>query len=200
MSYTYYSSSASGSPSASETASNNTSPAPLSTPLWPSKVSDETDSQSTHSRGTPNRMPVDLPRGASTGKGGCWCASYHPTLSHFANMSPSIIGHVACEERCALNEIEPSTSLELTTSQKCDEQREDNSCHTCKRLRIECLGWGTRRPEWMRVSTVCAFMISLSSSYRTRKLWKNIKLASKLSLRVLALSAVSQNRRYCRPV
>ncbi|KAG2076485.1 hypothetical protein BDR04DRAFT_1125605 [Suillus decipiens] len=33
---------------------------------------------------------------------------------------------------------------------KCDEQREGNSCHTCKRLRIECLGWGTRRPEWMR--------------------------------------------------
>ncbi|KAG1858705.1 hypothetical protein C8R48DRAFT_547734, partial [Suillus tomentosus] len=33
---------------------------------------------------------------------------------------------------------------------KCDEQREDNSCSTCKRLRIDCLGWGTRRPEWMR--------------------------------------------------
>ncbi|KAG2364613.1 fungal-specific transcription factor domain-containing protein [Suillus spraguei] len=33
---------------------------------------------------------------------------------------------------------------------KCDEQREGNSCHTCKRLRIDCLGWGTRRPEWMR--------------------------------------------------
>ncbi|KAG1858831.1 fungal-specific transcription factor domain-containing protein [Suillus subluteus] len=33
---------------------------------------------------------------------------------------------------------------------KCDDQREDNSCQTCKRLRIDCLGWGTRRPEWMR--------------------------------------------------
>ncbi|KAG1905426.1 uncharacterized protein F5891DRAFT_689685 [Suillus fuscotomentosus] len=33
---------------------------------------------------------------------------------------------------------------------KCDEQREANSCHTCKRLRIDCLGWGSRRPEWMR--------------------------------------------------
>ncbi|KAG2336984.1 hypothetical protein BDR05DRAFT_78235 [Suillus weaverae] len=33
---------------------------------------------------------------------------------------------------------------------KCDERREDNSCLTCKRLRIDCLGWGTRRPPWMR--------------------------------------------------
>ncbi|KAJ8597306.1 hypothetical protein M405DRAFT_724673 [Rhizopogon salebrosus TDB-379] len=113
MSYTYYSSSASGSPSpSSETASNNTSPAVLSAPLWPSKASDETDSQSTHSRGTPNRMPVDLPRGVPTSRGGCWT--------------------------CRLRR------------KKCDEQREGNSCHTCKRLRIECLGWGTKRPEWMR--------------------------------------------------
>ncbi|KAG1735168.1 hypothetical protein EDD22DRAFT_787783, partial [Suillus occidentalis] len=32
---------------------------------------------------------------------------------------------------------------------KCDEQQKDNSCRTCDRLRIDCLGWGTRRPEWM---------------------------------------------------
>lgn len=113
MSYPYYSSSASGSPSpSSETPSNNTSPAHISAPLWPSKASDETDSQSTHSRETPNRMPADLPRGGLTGRGGCWT--------------------------CRLRR------------KKCDEQREGNSCHTCKRLRIDCLGWGTRRPEWMR--------------------------------------------------
>ncbi|KAG0706747.1 fungal-specific transcription factor domain-containing protein [Suillus ampliporus] len=113
MSYTYCSSSASGSPSPpSETASNNTSPTLISTPLWPSKTSDETDSRSTHSRETPNRMPVDLPRGVSIGRGGCWT--------------------------CRLRR------------KKCDEQREGNSCHTCKRLRIDCLGWGNKRPEWMR--------------------------------------------------
>ncbi|KAG1781714.1 fungal-specific transcription factor domain-containing protein [Suillus placidus] len=113
MSYAYGSSSASGSPSpSSETPSNNTSPAHISAPLWSSKASDETDSQSTHSRGTPNRMPADLPRGGLTGRGGCWT--------------------------CRLRR------------KKCDEQREGNSCHTCKRLRIDCLGWGTRRPEWMR--------------------------------------------------
>lgn len=35
--------------------------------------------------------------------------------------------------------------------QKCDEQREGDTCRTCKRLTITCLGWGARRPEWMRV-------------------------------------------------
>ncbi|TFK50025.1 hypothetical protein OE88DRAFT_1661522 [Heliocybe sulcata] len=33
---------------------------------------------------------------------------------------------------------------------KCDEQREDDSCATCRRLRITCLGWGPRRPEWLK--------------------------------------------------
>ncbi|KAI6155245.1 fungal-specific transcription factor domain-containing protein [Pisolithus tinctorius] len=33
---------------------------------------------------------------------------------------------------------------------KCDEQREGDSCHTCNRLKIKCLGWGSKRPDWMR--------------------------------------------------
>ncbi|GJE94614.1 Zn(II)2Cys6 transcription factor [Phanerochaete sordida] len=34
---------------------------------------------------------------------------------------------------------------------KCDEERVDgDSCKTCRRLGIECLGWGVRRPDWMR--------------------------------------------------
>ncbi|KAF9485136.1 hypothetical protein BDN70DRAFT_848342 [Pholiota conissans] len=33
---------------------------------------------------------------------------------------------------------------------KCDEQREGDSCRTCKRLTIKCLGWGPKRPDWMR--------------------------------------------------
>ncbi|KAF8589458.1 hypothetical protein K439DRAFT_1657899, partial [Ramaria rubella] len=33
---------------------------------------------------------------------------------------------------------------------KCDEQRENGSCQTCIRLKIDCLGWGVRRPDWMR--------------------------------------------------
>ncbi|KAJ7158512.1 fungal-specific transcription factor domain-containing protein [Mycena filopes] len=33
---------------------------------------------------------------------------------------------------------------------KCDENRQGNSCRTCIRLTIQCLGWGPKRPEWMR--------------------------------------------------
>ncbi|KAH7884373.1 fungal-specific transcription factor domain-containing protein [Phlebopus sp. FC_14] len=33
---------------------------------------------------------------------------------------------------------------------KCDEIRQGDSCHTCNRLKIKCLGWGSKRPEWMR--------------------------------------------------
>lgn len=37
-------------------------------------------------------------------------------------------------------------------TQKCDEQREEgDSCRTCRRLQLDCLGWGPRRPDWMRV-------------------------------------------------
>ncbi|KAG8817567.1 hypothetical protein FRC19_011276 [Serendipita sp. 401] len=34
---------------------------------------------------------------------------------------------------------------------KCDEnKRTDGSCETCQRLKIECLGWGAKRPDWCR--------------------------------------------------
>ncbi|TFY54004.1 hypothetical protein EVJ58_g9120 [Rhodofomes roseus] len=35
---------------------------------------------------------------------------------------------------------------------KCDEEQEQDGgpCKTCRRLGIECLGWGARRPDWMR--------------------------------------------------
>lgn len=35
---------------------------------------------------------------------------------------------------------------------KCDEQKVDNgeSCETCKRLRLHCLGFQDRRPDWLR--------------------------------------------------
>ena len=36
--------------------------------------------------------------------------------------------------------------------QKCDEIRVGDSCSTCIRLTIDCLGWGPKRPAWMRVS------------------------------------------------
>ncbi|KAI0671469.1 fungal-specific transcription factor domain-containing protein [Trametes maxima] len=34
---------------------------------------------------------------------------------------------------------------------KCDEQpNDDGACQTCVRLRLQCLGFGAKRPEWMR--------------------------------------------------
>ncbi|KZP31796.1 hypothetical protein FIBSPDRAFT_775867 [Athelia psychrophila] len=35
---------------------------------------------------------------------------------------------------------------------KCDGNRAEDSgaCETCRRLQIECLGWGSKRPEWMK--------------------------------------------------
>ncbi|KAF8638302.1 hypothetical protein AX17_002322 [Amanita inopinata Kibby_2008] len=36
---------------------------------------------------------------------------------------------------------------------KCDEQKsERGNCKTCDRLRLECLGYGVKRPEWLRSS------------------------------------------------
>ncbi|KAH9856614.1 fungal-specific transcription factor domain-containing protein [Lenzites betulinus] len=38
---------------------------------------------------------------------------------------------------------------------KCDEQpNEDGACQTCVRLRLQCLGFGAKRPEWMRNNSV----------------------------------------------
>ena len=33
---------------------------------------------------------------------------------------------------------------------KCDEEGDGDSCNTCLSLRIKCLGWDPKRPEWMR--------------------------------------------------
>ncbi|KAG1887058.1 hypothetical protein F4604DRAFT_1719884, partial [Suillus subluteus] len=36
---------------------------------------------------------------------------------------------------------------------KCDEQpNNDGSCQTCVRFRLECLGFGAKRPEWLRAT------------------------------------------------
>ena len=32
----------------------------------------------------------------------------------------------------------------------------NGQCETCVRLRLQCLGFGAKRPEWMRVSAVFA--------------------------------------------
>ena len=66
-------------------------------------------------------------------------------------------------DRRALRELDAHRSLffaffhPCATSprdiQKCDEQpNEHGACQTCVRLRLQCLGFGAKRPDWMRVS------------------------------------------------
>ncbi|KAH7106314.1 fungal-specific transcription factor domain-containing protein [Auriculariales sp. MPI-PUGE-AT-0066] len=33
---------------------------------------------------------------------------------------------------------------------KCDEEDVDGKCSMCRRLKLDCLGWSTKRPDWMR--------------------------------------------------
>ena len=43
--------------------------------------------------------------------------------------------------------------------QKCDEKMDnEGSCQTCARLRLQCLGFGAKRPDWMRV---CPFILCM---------------------------------------
>ncbi|CAA7266981.1 unnamed protein product [Cyclocybe aegerita] len=54
---------------------------------------------------------------------------------------------------------------------KCDEQREGDSCKTCKRLTIKCLGWGPKRPDWMRdKKNVDAYKASIKAQLSSKGL------------------------------
>ncbi|KAJ3487785.1 hypothetical protein NLJ89_g11681 [Agrocybe chaxingu] len=54
---------------------------------------------------------------------------------------------------------------------KCDEQREGDSCKTCKRLTIKCLGWGPKRPDWMRdKENVDAYKASIKAQLSSKGL------------------------------
>ena len=72
--------------------------------------------------------------------------------------------------------------------QKCDEQpNEEGACQTCVRLRLQCLGFGAKRPDWMRVSV-----------YRSARLGANTY--SRVSRRTTAsLSFVTRSRRSSLP-
>lgn len=85
--------------------------------------------------------------------------------------------------------------------QKCDEQREGDSCKTCRRLTIKCLGWGPKRPDWMRVSGHVASQLLDQLTYfpRTRRTSMRTRQASKLSSRELASSVVNLGITPCKP-
>ncbi|KAI0091027.1 fungal-specific transcription factor domain-containing protein [Irpex rosettiformis] len=97
-----------------------TSPLSLSATLATAQDEHERDNDSSR-RSTPARSsPQDLTRSRPPTRGGCW----------------------TCRIR---------RKILFVDVQKCDEERVDgDSCKTCNRLGIKCLGWGTRRPDWMK--------------------------------------------------
>ena len=143
-------------PSASTSA---TSPLSLSAPLTTSQ--DEHERETDSRRSTPARLsPQDLTRSRPPTRGGCWYVAARSftrdaSSTHSHSHTLLLLGRVVSDERyvtiLCTHEYVLISSADV---QKCDEERvEENSCRTCKRLGIKCLGWGTRRPDWMRVST-----------------------------------------------
>lgn len=76
-----------------------------------------------------------------------WRASRVPALAHRTLARTCRVRRKVCVPR----RVRAATALTAAV-QKCDEERvEDDSCKTCRRLGIQCLGWGPKRPDWMRV-------------------------------------------------
>jgi len=49
---------------------------------------------------------------------------------------------------------------------RCDETQDDTgACLACKRLDIECLGWGTKRPEWYVILLIIAIGSNFFGSF-----------------------------------
>ncbi|PCH39388.1 hypothetical protein WOLCODRAFT_29530 [Wolfiporia cocos MD-104 SS10] len=94
---------------------------------------------------------ADVTRSPSAGKGGCWWVPVVLCVSAHADR-PS---RRTCRLRRKVRAITDRRLSRLTRRQKCDEERDaaDGACKTCRRLSIECLGWGAKRPDWMRVRT-----------------------------------------------
>ena len=71
-----------------------------------------------------------------------------------------------------------SLLMQPASQQKCDEKRmgEDGPCETCYRLKLECLGFGAKRPDWLRVR---AFATGFSTSPHMRHLFDRNRPASR---------------------
>jgi len=52
---------------------------------------------------------------------------------------------------------------------KCDEHRVGDACQACMRLRIECLGFGAKRPDWMKDRNVVNLIRERIKSYLASK-------------------------------
>ena len=80
-------------------------------------------------------------------------------------------GCYTCRIRRKVRPVVPYSNLShpphllLRLCQKCDEKRinnEDGPCETCIRLKLECLGFGAKRPDWLRVRCHMLILYRLS--------------------------------------
>ena len=74
-------------------------------------------------------------------------------------------------------------SIHSPTQQKCDEQMTpEGSCQTCVRLRLQCLGFGAKRPDWLRVPIHSTTLFTHSLFSRRVVLWLISERRSRPSL------------------
>lgn len=122
------------------------------------------DREQRSSRSTPARSsPNDLTRSRSAGRGGCWYVTKYYSCRQRDHQFTVFFLIRTCRLRrkvCLLSLAQNKRAVPIFLGlQKCDEERVDgDSCKTCKRLGIKCLGWGPRRPDWMRVSSMLTFL------------------------------------------
>ncbi|KAL6297861.1 fungal-specific transcription factor domain-containing protein [Sparassis latifolia] len=102
----------------------------------PEFYSDEPSSNASPVSASPslNMTPAMFDEGDSSGRGS---ATSTPARSAPETTRPHSAGKGGCWT-CRVRR------------KKCDEEREGESCKTCLRLGLKCLGWGVKRPDWMR--------------------------------------------------
>ena len=65
--------------------------------------------------------------------------------------------------------------------QKCDERaNEAGHCQTCVRLRLQCLGFGAKRPEWLRVKSFLYLAQSITEVLITQESRNVVDLREKI--------------------
>jgi hypothetical protein len=89
---------------------------------------------------SPKKSGAPKGKGAVRAKSGC----YTCRLALLHNLEIS-----------SFNDVDVALRPLRIRRKKCDEKPNiEGHCETCVRLRLECLGFGTKRPEWLRVSAL----------------------------------------------
>ncbi|KIL65801.1 hypothetical protein M378DRAFT_463994 [Amanita muscaria Koide BX008] len=106
-------------------------------------------------------LPFSIP-GSMRGESSRANAHGEPMLPHYSRMSPTPSEHSLRLSSSSLSK-RPRMAKPMRATRgksgcytcrirrkRCDEQITDGSCQTCRRLRLECLGFGVKRPDWLR--------------------------------------------------